>query len=66
MLNDYQKKARMITRGTLIKDILEVYAKLDGGIKLFHEPRERHTVPKLKRMTRAELQLHLAEMVLSK
>lgn len=64
-MNDYRKKARAITREALTKDILEVYAKLDGGAKLFHEPRERYTVPKLKRMKRAELQLHLASMVLS-
>ena len=65
-MNDYQKKTRMITRDTLTKDILEVYAKLDGGAKLFHEPRERYTVTKLKKMTRYELQLHLSSMVISK
>lgn len=65
-MNDYQKKAREITRETLTKDILEVYAKLDGGAKLFHEPRERYTAATLKKMTRDELQLHLASIVLSK
>ena len=65
-MNDYQKKSRAITRETLIKDILEVYAKLDGGAELFNEPRERYTAAELKKMTRNELQLHLAEIVLSK
>ena len=64
-MNDYQKKARMITRETLSKDILEVYAKLDGGAKLLNEPRERYTAAKLKKMTRNELQVHLASMVIS-
>lgn len=65
-MNDYQKKARAITRETLTKDILEVYAKLDDGAKLFREPRERYTTIELKKMTRDELQLHLASIVLSK
>lgn len=66
MLNDYQKKARAITRETLTQDILDTYAKLDGGAKLFHEPHERYNEPKLKKMKRNELQLHLASMVISK
>lgn len=66
MLTDYQKKARAITRDTLTQDILDVYAKLDGGAKLFNEPRERYTAAKLKKMTRDELQLHLTSMVISK
>lgn len=65
-MNDYQKKVRAITRETLTKDILEVYAKLDGGAKLFNEPHERYTEPKLKKMKRDELQLHLSDMVISK